>query len=409
MSDKEACLVDCVAFHKSFGCSFKLLCPFLHRELPPDVCRANLGGQRCRNYNCALNHPTPEALLPAPRSEVERIASLSKEVVRVWAGRSNVKYEVKEKSGSRLRENTRETWDDWVRERKLSWGRRREEKEKWNQGRGEVSGQGRGDVSSKGKGSSLESREMVQSLDSWDSWARERKLSWGKKKVEDLKQTQCENATSAFVPHEKVPAPAQQIGLVQESLPDIKVVNIPAAVPALEVKKICERFGGLAKFRYYSMLGDLGSRGYKQVIVNYKAAGHHKWAREQLGKEVRKLAAGTTWANVASEFVIKAVVMKVDSTAGSGNSDVKVLDLTQGVGHWHAKSETVGEKQENDSQLTSSEFKKADHQVAGVDRELAPQILNIAKEEEEDKKLLEEVDREAMDGNLTTMTMVNEW
>jgi len=195
----------------------------------------------------------------------------------------------------------------------------------------------------------------------------------------------------------------------EESLPDIQVVNIPAAVPALEVKKICQNIGELTKFRYYSMLGDLGSRGFKQVIVNYKAAGHHKWAREQLGKEVRKLAAGTTWANVASEFVIKAVVMKVDSTAGSGNSDVKVLDLTQGVGHWHAKSETVGEKQENDSQLTSSEFKKADHQVAGVDRELAPQILNIANEEEEDKKLLEEVDREAMDGNLTTMTMVNEW
>ena len=39
MSDKEACLVDCVAYHKSIGCSYKLLCPFLHRKLPADVCR----------------------------------------------------------------------------------------------------------------------------------------------------------------------------------------------------------------------------------------------------------------------------------------------------------------------------------------------------------------------------------
>ena len=65
------------------------------------------------------------------------------------------------------------------------------------------------------------------------------------------------------------------------------------------------------------------------MIVNYKTAGHHKWAREQLGKEVvwsivkdqlmgadykvRKLAAGTTWASVASEFTIKAVVLKVEA------------------------------------------------------------------------------------------------
>ena len=34
--------------------------------------------------------------------------------------------------------------------------------------------------------------------------------------------------------------------------------------------------------------------------------------------KVRKLAAGTTWANVASEFIIKAVVLKVESFAGCG-------------------------------------------------------------------------------------------
>ena len=34
--------------------------------------------------------------------------------------------------------------------------------------------------------------------------------------------------------------------------------------------------------------------------------------------KVRKLAAGTTWANVASELIIKAVVLKVESFAGCG-------------------------------------------------------------------------------------------
>jgi len=333
---------------------------------------------------------------------VERIAALSKEVVKVWAGRSTVKYEVKEKRGSRLRENQRENWDDWARERKWSWGRRRDEEEKWSQGRGEISGQGRGDVSRQGradvsgqsKAALVGSREMVQPLDSWDTWARERKSSWGKKKVGETgsKWNRSENSASAPARHENVATPAQQQDYAEESLPDIQVMNIPAAVPALEVKKICEHFGGLAKFRYYSMLGDLGSRGYKQVIVNYKAAVHHKWAREQLGKEVRKLAAGTTWADVASEFTIKAVVLKVESSAGNGNSGVQVLDLTKDVGHWQGKSRVVGGRTENYLQRISSEVKKTDHQV-----------------EEEDKKLLEEVDREAIDSNLTTMMMINEW
>ena len=201
---------------------------------------------------------------------MERLAALSKEVIKVWAGRSNVKYEVKEKRGLRLRENGRESWDDWARERKWSWGRRREEEEKRNQGRGEISGQdGGGDVSGLSKGEFVESREMMQPLDSWDKWARERKLSWGKKKEEKVdesgsKRRQPENA--APVQLENAAAPAQQIDYVEENLPDIQVLNIPAAVPALEVKKICQNFGELAKFRYYSMLGDLGSKGFKQVL-----------------------------------------------------------------------------------------------------------------------------------------------
>ena len=201
------------------------------------------------------------------------MAALSKEVIKVWAGRSNVKYEVREKKGPRIRENTRESWDDWARERKWSWGRRREEEERWNQGRGEISGQqGRGDVSGQGKGQIVVAREFVQPLDSWDNWARERKLSWGKKKEEKVEETgskwkQLEVAALAPAHLEKVAALAQQIDYAEESLPDIQVVNIPAAVPALEVKKICQNIGELTKFRYYSMLGDLGSRGFKQVLL----------------------------------------------------------------------------------------------------------------------------------------------
>ena len=87
MSDKEACLVDCVAYHKSIGCSYKLLCHFLHRELPADVCRyfwptINLvslvfnvlvagqpGWPEVPHYNCALNHPPPKHFL-LPRGNV---------------------------------------------------------------------------------------------------------------------------------------------------------------------------------------------------------------------------------------------------------------------------------------------------------------------------------------------------
>ena len=96
----------------------------------------------------------------------------------------------------------------------------------------------------------------------------------------------------------------------------------------------------------------------------------------------------------------------------------QVLDLNKGVGQWQAKSKAASESEEIDLQLTSSALNKTNHMVAGVDREFALQILNIAKEEEEDKKLveeeedkklLEEVDREVIDSNLATMMMINEW
>ena len=87
----------------------------------------------------------------------------------------------------------------------------------------------------------------------------------------------------------------------------------------------------------------------------------------------------------------------------------QVLDSNKGVGQWQAKSKAASEREESYPQLTSLALNKTNQQVAGEDRELALQILNIAKEEEEDKKLLEEVDREAMDSNMATMMMANEW
>merc|ERR1719474_2555095 len=123
------------------------------------------------------------------------------------------------------------------------------------------------------------------------------------------------------------------------SLPDIQVLNIPGSVPALEVKRVCQNVGQLSKFRYYSMLGEPGVKGLKQVIVNYVAAEHYKWAKEKLGKEVRKLVGGETWAATASPFTIRAVVMGakssvvmgVEFSADTGNSNGKgrVVDLTQ--------------------------------------------------------------------------------
>merc|ERR1719228_3250042 len=82
------------------------------------------------------------------------------------------------------------------------------------------------------------------------------------------------------------------------------------------------------------MLGELGVKGLKQVIVNYVAAEHYKWAKEKLGKEVRKLVVGETLAATASPFTIRAVVMGAKSSADTGNSNGKgrVVDLTQRQG-----------------------------------------------------------------------------
>ena len=180
---------------------------------------------------------------------MERLASLSKEVIPVWAGRSNAKYEVREKRGPR-KDNGSESWDDRVRERKWSWGRRREEDEKWNEGRGEITSHGWGSMSIRN------SRDCSKNpMESWDQWVRERKLSWGKNNEGKVEKTESQPRN--------VQVPARQLGHAAENLQDIQVFNIPAAVPALEVKKICQNFGEVSKFRYYSMFGDLGSKGYK--------------------------------------------------------------------------------------------------------------------------------------------------
>merc|ERR550534_3205511 len=115
-------------------------------------------------------------------------------------------------------------------------------------------------------------------LESWDQWARERKLSWGNKKKEELVENKLGCSSSSMVSNSKGDS-SNDI-----SLPDIQVLNIPGSVPALEVKRVCQNVRQLSKFRYYSMLGEPGVKGLKQVIVNYVAAEHYKWAKEKLGK-----------------------------------------------------------------------------------------------------------------------------
>merc|ERR1712013_133024 len=110
-------------------------------------------------------------------------------------------------------------------------------------------------------------------LESWDQWARERKLSWGNKKKEELVENKLGCPSSLMVSNSKGDSSSDF------SLPDIQVLNIPGSVPALEVKRVCQNVGQLSKFRYYSMLREPGVKGLKQVIVNYVAAEHYKWAK----------------------------------------------------------------------------------------------------------------------------------
>ena len=161
-------------------------------------------------------------------------------------------------------------------ERKWSWGRRREEEERWTRGRGEVNKQSmpKQEMSRQGIsmgqinnikrecGDACGSRRREppsEQLDSWDQWARERKLSWGNKKKEELVENKLGCSASIIVSNAKGDSSSDF------SLPDIQVLNIPGSVPALEVKRVCQNVGQLSKFRYYSMLGEPGVKGLKQV------------------------------------------------------------------------------------------------------------------------------------------------
>jgi len=424
MSDTGSCLVDCVAYHKPSGCFAEQSCPFLHRQLPEDVCRANLGGRRCRNYNCSLNHPTPEALLPAPRSEVERLSALSTEVVQVWAGRSNCKYEVRKKMGQQAKDKSIECWDDWARERKWSWGRRRDEEERWSQkGRGEVNKQSmpKQEMSKQGifmgqinnkrecgytRGARRREPASVQ-LESWDQWARERKLSWGNKKKEELVENKLGCSSSIMVSNSKGDSSSDF------SLPDIQVLNIPGSVPALEVKRVCQNVGQLSKFRYYSMLGEPGVKGLKQVIVNYVAAEHYKWAKEKLGKEVRKLVVGETWAATASPFTIRAVVMGAKSSVvmgmessadtGSSNGKGRVVDLTQRQEVRCPRPQAHGQQAPRQSSGTSLLAKA----LARSNGETMPKNPTPVQEKV-GSAFMKEVVTKAIHGNLVSNMMENE-
>ena len=54
-------------------------------------------------------------------------------------------------------------------------------------------------------------------------------------------------------------------------------MNIPAVVPALEGKKICEHFSGLAKFRYYSRAHYTAFKKFQKskTLPNDRQGGQH--------------------------------------------------------------------------------------------------------------------------------------
>merc|ERR1712013_889992 len=241
-------------------------------------------------------------------------------------------------------------------------------------------------------------------LESWDQWARERKLSWGNKKKEELVENKLGCPSSLMVSNSKGDSSSDF------SLPDIQVLNIPGSVPALEVKRVCQNVGQLSKFRYYSMLGEPGVKGLKQVIVNYVAAEHYKWAKEKLGKEVRKLVVGETLAATASPFTIRAVVMGAKSSADTGNSNGKgrVVDLTQRQGVRCSRPQAPGPQapgpQAPGQSSGTSVLAKALVRSLG---ETVPKNPTPVKEKA-GSAFMKEVVTEAIHGNLVSNMMENE-
>jgi len=105
------CLLDCPQY--GLGNHDTASCPYLHRALPSDVCRNSCCGQRCRDYNCSLNHPQRSSLPPPPKEEMERLERLPVELYQVYQvqRKNQPRYAVRKKKAIKSLPARKEDFD----------------------------------------------------------------------------------------------------------------------------------------------------------------------------------------------------------------------------------------------------------------------------------------------------------
>jgi hypothetical protein len=258
------CLAECPRYHTPGGCPALSTCPFLHRALPPDVCYAGL---RCRDYNCSLDHAgSGDSRLPAvPAEELSRVAALSQEVYRLQ-GRVE-RYGVREK---------RDVWRDVGVRKERRRGRR------W-------------------------AEAGVEPKDVGAVWCH------------DLEENNKRSVPDA-VEEIKVKVDSQKLEeSTNPELPDIRILFIPDTVSGQEVKRACQQFGEVRKFRFFTMVGGVEvenlwceATNMKQVFVKFLTLSAHRAAMAQLEKVVAGLGG-------AGAVVLEAGTAEL-GRAGAGDS-----------------------------------------------------------------------------------------
>merc|ERR1719495_1665912 len=136
-------------------------------------------------------------------------------------------------------------------------------------------------------------------------------------------------------------------------------------------------------------------------------------AKEKLGKEVRKLVGGETWAATASPFTIRAVVMgaktsvvmgvKSSADTGCSNGKGRVVDLTQGQEVRCSRPQPPGPQAPGQSSGTSLLAKALVRSLG----ETVPKNLTPVKEKA-GSAFMKEVVTKAIHGNLVSNMLENE-
>ena len=233
-------LVDCSAYQLAASCPSLDQCPFLHRSLPEDICKNNLSGRRCVDYNCSLNHPSSSFLPPPSAREVARLQGLPVEVFLLPTS----------------------TW------RKPRYGVR----EKMGRGWRELGG----------------SRKLVDKVkeEKRPPVAKEQKEFTGKKYVCPGARNQVEMEAKK----RKMEDDSKHVDVDNGvSLPDIRVLFIPEFISGQDLKNLCKKFGLISKFRYFSMVDNENVVNFKQIFLNFDSSFAHSAALEQLSKMMTDL------------------------------------------------------------------------------------------------------------------------